>query len=223
VPKSRKPVALVTGAANGIGCVIAHHLLTIGWSVGVLDLSNAELRHSFGRVRGAALIEGDVADEKTAPAAIAALVDHFGRLDAVVSNAGCLIRKPIGKLTQRMVSRYRHQSDGNSSARQRCGEGIATVEGYDCDDRFDAGTHVEPNTEAYAASKGGLVALTHALVMSLGPDIRVNCVSPGWIATQDYENFATKIMLNILAAASARRRTSRKSWAFWLTVRNQAS
>src|SRR5262245_65885404 len=39
----------------------------------------------------------------------------------------------------------------------------------------------EPNTESYAATKGGLVALTHALAISLGPDVRVNCVSPGWI------------------------------------------
>jgi len=42
----------------------------------------------------------------------------------------------------------------------------------------------EPGTEAYSASKGGLVALTHALAMSLGPQVRVNCVSPGWIAHQ---------------------------------------
>src|SRR5205809_434644 len=41
----------------------------------------------------------------------------------------------------------------------------------------------EPNTESYSASKGGLVALTHALAISLGPDVRVNCVSPGWIHT----------------------------------------
>jgi NAD(P)-dependent dehydrogenase (short-subunit alcohol dehydrogenase family) len=40
----------------------------------------------------------------------------------------------------------------------------------------------EPNTEAYTASKGGVVALTHALAMSLGPQVRVNCISPGWIA-----------------------------------------
>jgi hypothetical protein len=39
----------------------------------------------------------------------------------------------------------------------------------------------EPYTESYAASKGGLVALTHALALSLGPAVRVNCVSPGWI------------------------------------------
>jgi NAD(P)-dependent dehydrogenase (short-subunit alcohol dehydrogenase family) len=39
----------------------------------------------------------------------------------------------------------------------------------------------EPDTESYSASKGGLVALTHALAVSLGPEVRVNCVSPGWI------------------------------------------
>jgi NAD(P)-dependent dehydrogenase (short-subunit alcohol dehydrogenase family) len=44
----------------------------------------------------------------------------------------------------------------------------------------------ERNTESYSASKGGLVALTHALALSLGPDVRVNCVSPRWIETQDY-------------------------------------
>jgi NAD(P)-dependent dehydrogenase (short-subunit alcohol dehydrogenase family) len=41
----------------------------------------------------------------------------------------------------------------------------------------------EPDTEAYAAAKGGMVALTHALAISLGPQVRVNCVSPGWIDT----------------------------------------
>src|SRR5262249_7960055 len=50
----------------------------------------------------------------------------------------------------------------------------------------------EPNTESYAASKGGLVALTHALAISLGPDVRVNCVSPVWIATTDYGSLRRK-------------------------------
>ncbi|HAC30043.1 MAG TPA: oxidoreductase, partial [Marinobacter hydrocarbonoclasticus] len=45
----------------------------------------------------------------------------------------------------------------------------------------------EPDTEAYAATKGGLVALTHALAISLGPEIRVNCISPGWIDTRDWQ------------------------------------
>jgi NAD(P)-dependent dehydrogenase (short-subunit alcohol dehydrogenase family) len=45
----------------------------------------------------------------------------------------------------------------------------------------------EPNTESYAASKGGILALTHALAISLGPDIRANTISPGWIDTQGAE------------------------------------
>jgi len=43
----------------------------------------------------------------------------------------------------------------------------------------------EPNTESYSASKGGLLALTHALAVSLGPDVRANCVSPGWISVRN--------------------------------------
>jgi NAD(P)-dependent dehydrogenase (short-subunit alcohol dehydrogenase family) len=50
----------------------------------------------------------------------------------------------------------------------------------------------EPDTESYAASKGGIVALTHALSISLGPDVRVNCVSPGWIETKDYSALRRK-------------------------------
>jgi NAD(P)-dependent dehydrogenase (short-subunit alcohol dehydrogenase family) len=45
----------------------------------------------------------------------------------------------------------------------------------------------EPGCEAYAASKGGIVALTHALALSLGPDVRVNCISPGWIETAEWK------------------------------------
>jgi len=45
----------------------------------------------------------------------------------------------------------------------------------------------EPDTEAYAASKGGIVALTHALALSLGPQVTVNCISPGWIETCEWK------------------------------------
>jgi NAD(P)-dependent dehydrogenase (short-subunit alcohol dehydrogenase family) len=45
----------------------------------------------------------------------------------------------------------------------------------------------EKNTFAYSASKGGIVALTHALAVSLGPDVRVNCISPGWIDTSEWK------------------------------------
>ncbi|MDD2617547.1 MAG: SDR family oxidoreductase, partial [Bacteroidales bacterium] len=48
----------------------------------------------------------------------------------------------------------------------------------------------EPDGEAYGASKGGIVALTHALAMSLGPKTRVNCISPGWIEVENYQSLS---------------------------------
>ena len=56
----------------------------------------------------------------------------------------------------------------------------------------------EPGSESYAASKGGIYSLTHALALSLADfHITVNCISPGWIQTNDYERYAQKIMPNI--------------------------
>jgi NAD(P)-dependent dehydrogenase (short-subunit alcohol dehydrogenase family) len=61
----------------------------------------------------------------------------------------------------------------------------------------------EANTEAYSASKGGLVALTHALAVSLGPDVRVNCVSPGWIDVSRWQKAARRKQATLIAADHA--------------------
>src|SRR3984957_9116988 len=95
-----KPVALVTGGANGIGRAIAHHLLATGWRVGIIDTAGSGLKRAFPRrFRDVILVEGDVREEETVSRAIKALVEKFGRLDAVVSNAGIMIRKPLRRLT----------------------------------------------------------------------------------------------------------------------------
>ncbi len=51
----------------------------------------------------------------------------------------------------------------------------------------------EPDTESYSASKGGIVALTHALAVSLGPDVRVNCISPGWIDVSNLKKASERV------------------------------
>jgi NAD(P)-dependent dehydrogenase (short-subunit alcohol dehydrogenase family) len=185
--RASRPVAIVTGAANGIGRATARHLVGNGWSVAALDLPKSGLGRAFGRARHVAVMEGDVADEKTAPAAIAATLDNFGRLDAVVSNAGIMIRTPLAR---RSLSEWYRVIDTNLTATflfARAAErALRRSKGAIVAIASTRALMSEKDTEAYAASKGGLLALTHALSISLGPDVRVNCVSPGWIATKDY-------------------------------------
>ena len=188
-----KPAALITGGAKGIGRAIARHLLSSGWQVGIIDLPDGELRRAFSRQRGVLVIEGDVRNEETASDAVDAMVHRFRRLDAVVSNAGIMIRKPLLRLT---LAEWHRVLDTNLTAAfllaraaerplRRAHGAIVTI----------ASTRAlmsEPDTESYSASKGGLVALTHALAISLAPDVRVNCVSPGWIETKDYAGLRRK-------------------------------
>lgn len=185
---SAKPVALVTGGANGIGRAIARHLLAAGWRLGIVDLPHSGLRRAFSaQARHVVLIEGDVREQETANRAVAAVADRFGRLDGLVSNAGIMIRKPLRRLSSaewhrvidtNLTATFLFSRAADKALRQARGS-IVTI--------ASTRAHMsEPDTESYAASKGGLVALTHALAISLGPNVRVNCVSPGWIETKTY-------------------------------------
>jgi len=185
---SVKRVALVTGGANGIGRAICRQLLGAGWHVGIIDLPDSGLaRHFPARTRNLVLIEGDVREEETAARAVAAVVDRFGRLDGLVSNAGIMIRKPLRALT---LAEWHRVIDTNLTATfllaRAAEKTLRKARGAIVTIASTRATMSEPNTESYSASKGGVVALTHALAISLGPDVRVNCVSPGWIETNDY-------------------------------------
>src|SRR4030095_5559144 len=93
-------VALITGAAHGIGRATARQLLDDGWNIGAVDISAADPGRVFGKqLRRVLPIEGDIGDEATAKRAVAVTIERFGQLDGVVSNAGIMIRKPIRQLT----------------------------------------------------------------------------------------------------------------------------
>jgi NAD(P)-dependent dehydrogenase (short-subunit alcohol dehydrogenase family) len=185
---SAKPVVLVTGGANGIGQAIARRLLAAGGRVGIVDLPDSNLRRAFPtRTRNVVLVEGDVREQETAGRAVAALVDRFGRLDGLVSNAGIMIRKPLRQLT---LAEWHRVIDTNLTAAflfaHAAEKELRKARGAIVTIASTRARMSERDTESYAASKGGLVALTHALAISLGPDVRVNCVSPGWIETKNY-------------------------------------
>lgn len=165
--------AVVTGGGGLIGTSIIEALLEAGWTVASFDVkeSKTAARH----------ILCDVGNETSVLAAF----DQLGwkGLELLVNNAG--IASPVnGPIHELSLSDWRKVTDSHltgaflmtRSAVPLMGEGASIVN--------MASTRAfmsEPETEAYAASKGGLVALTHALAVSLGPKIRVNAIAPGWI------------------------------------------
>ena len=188
-----KPVALITGGAKGIGRAIARHLLASGWQVAIIDLANSGLRRVLARDRDILAIEGDVREEHTASDAVAATIHRFHHLDAVVSNAGIMVRESLRRLT--LAERHR-VLDTNLTATfllaRAAEKPLRKARGAIVTIASTRASMSEPNTESYSASKGGLLALTHALAMSLAPEVRVNCVSPGWIETRDYSGLRRK-------------------------------
>jgi len=169
-------VALVTGAAHGIGLAVAGRLVRDGWRVVAADVTPAEAGP------GIRAVQADVADPAAVEALVRGIADQEGRLDALVSNAGIMVRKPIGELTLAEWSRVLGTNLTATYLLVRAAEPLLrSARGSVVTIASTRATMSEPNTESYAASKGGLVALTHALAISLGPDVRVNAISPGWI------------------------------------------
>ena len=191
--RTTKPVALVTGGAKGIGRAIAHQLVSTGWQVGIIDLPDSGVRRAYARERSIFVIDGDVRDEKTISDAVDGLVHRFHRLDGIVSNAGIMIRKPLRHLTLPEWQRVINTNLTAAFLLARAAEKpLRKAHGAIVTIASTRAPMSEPNTESYSASKGALVALMHALAMSLAPDVRVNCVSPGWIETKDYAGLRRK-------------------------------
>ena len=173
-------VALVTGAAQGIGAAIAARLARDGWRVIAADRDGPGPAPPGGRAVGC-----DVTDPAAVAALAVAVTAAEGRLDGLVSNAGIMIRKPIAALG---LHEWNAVLATNLTATFLLARGfaplLAQARGAIVTIASTRAHMSEPDTEAYAASKGGLVALTHTLAISLGPAVRVNAISPGWIATK---------------------------------------
>lgn len=173
-------VALVTGAAHGIGAAIAARLARDGYRVVVADRDPAGTPPA-----GARYVVCDISDETAVSALIDGVRQQEQRLDALVCNAGIMIRKPVAQLS---LSEWQQVLGTNLTSTfllVRAAETLlSAAQGAVVTIASTRARMSEPDTEAYAASKGGLVALTHALAVSLAPDVRANCISPGWIFTK---------------------------------------
>lgn len=188
MPENHRHVALVTGAAQGIGRATAGRLLREGWAVLLVDRDEAAGREALAGLEAgdrARLAVADVGEEPAVAAAVGEAVHGFGRLDAVVSNAGIMVRKPVAELALEEWSRVLATNlTASFLLAKHASPHLRRQRGAMVTIASTRALQSEPDTESYSAAKGGLVALTHALAVSLGPEVRVNCVSPGWIDTQ---------------------------------------
>lgn len=187
-------VVVITGAGKGIGAAVAAGYAAEGARVAAVE-RDAELVEQT--VRGivaaggqAAAFTADISRPEAIEAVFQAIEEQFGRVDVLINNAGLGIwRSPYDLaldewdyvLNTNLRGTFLCAKEAAKRMRQHGGGAIVNL----------ASTRAfmsEPNSEAYAASKGGIVALTHALAVSLGPDhVRVNAISPGWIETGDYD------------------------------------
>ena len=193
---TKQRVALVTGGGQGIGRGIALHLAAPGCTVGTSDLDAEAAIETAHEANGRIVpLVGDVSNEAAVADLLAQIHRDFGRLDGLVNNAGIAgpFTGPLEELPLADWSRVlavtltgpfllaKHAAP----LLRRSGGAIVNI-------ASTRALQSEAHTEAYSASKGGLVTLTHALAVSLGPEVRVNCLSPGWIAVEAWQKQANR-------------------------------
>ncbi len=182
-------VALVTGAARGIGLATAKRFLADGWRVALLDIDADTLDRTHAALAGAGTsiaLRCDVADRDGVSKAFAALIQKFGRLDALVNNAGIAIFKPILDVSYEDWSRVLAVNltgpflctQAAAPLMRDCGGGaIVNITSI-------SGLRASTLRTAYGTSKAGLSHLTQQQAIELAAlGIRVNAVAPGPVDT----------------------------------------
>ena len=180
-------VVLVTGGAQGIGKAIGQAFAQAGAELVIADIDEeagreqvAALEAAEGRAR---FIRCDVGVPRKVAALMEAIAVHEGRLDVLVNNAGIMISRPPQELSVDEWDRVLNVNLRGPFLTVKYGLPLLRKSPHPSVINI-ASTRAlmsEPHTEAYSASKAGLLGLTHALAISLGPEIRVNAVLPGWI------------------------------------------
>ncbi|GAB2585564.1 SDR family oxidoreductase [Dyella jejuensis] len=189
----RHRVVLITGGAQGIGRGIAQAVLSAGGSVMIGDL-DSEAGHAcldeWQAGERAAFRQLDVSREASVQRWVKAALARFGTIHGLVNNAG--IADPHqGPLHELSLATWNRYLGTNLTGAFLCSKhalpSLAAASGAIVNIASTRALQSEPDTEAYAASKGGLLALTHALAISAGPAVRVNAILPGWIATDAWQ------------------------------------
>lgn len=197
-------VAFITGGAQGLGLAISGHLLDRGWKVAIFDIDPQAGDEALGAISGPArdralFMCGDVAREADIKLAIQQTIDRFGRIDGLVNNAA--IADPhMGSIEHLEWNQWQKMININLGgvflASKHAIQHLRHTSGAIVNIASTRAFQSEADSEAYAASKGGVVSLTHALAISLSGAIRVNAIAPGWIEVGDWQKKSRKTVPN---------------------------
>ncbi|WP_214847596.1 glucose 1-dehydrogenase [Exiguobacterium sp. s193] len=186
---------IITGAANGIGATLAKTYANEGAVVILADIDQMtgeviaqEIEENGGT---AYFYRLDVQDEHDVNLLIEKALEHTGKIDIIINNAGIIIRKPLLELTLEEWDRVNHTNLRSIFLTTKAAAPHLKNGGRIVNLASTRAFMSEPDTESYAATKGGIFALTHALAVSLGPKgILVNAIAPGWIETGNYHELS---------------------------------
>ncbi|TDE15385.1 SDR family NAD(P)-dependent oxidoreductase [Dyadobacter psychrotolerans] len=193
----KNKVVLITGAASGIGKTVALTYAQQGANLVIWDRDDeglADTQKQIQQTGSTALsLKIDLTNPDEIVTGIKTAAEKFGRVDILINNAGLGKSASVYDLS---VDDWDYVINTNLRGTFLCSREAARIMkmnngGFIINIASTRALMSEPDTEAYAASKGGILALTHALAISLGPDhIMVNAISPGWIQTGDYSNLS---------------------------------
>jgi NAD(P)-dependent dehydrogenase (short-subunit alcohol dehydrogenase family) len=185
-PAADAKVAVVTGAAGGIGGAVCRRLAADGFAVACLDVAEADVRRLAAELPAAIGLAVDVSDAASVRAAGARIREELGTVWLLVNAAGVF---SIQRITELDEAEWDRILDTNLkgpflTCREYLPDMIDAGDGCIVNIASTAGVRGGRRRAAYCASKGGLVLLTRSLAIDHGPDgIRVNCVCPGLIDT----------------------------------------
>jgi 3-oxoacyl-[acyl-carrier protein] reductase len=186
--EKKQRVAIVTGSASGIGAATAVELSKRGWSVVVNYSKSKEKAEEIKKVcPDSLLVQADVGDDAECRKLVKAALDKWGRIDALVNNAGTtkFVKHPDldGLSAEDFLRIYRLNVVGPFQMVRACAPALKNAKGAVVNVSSVAGLLGTGSSMAYAASKAALNSLTFSLARVLGPEVRVNAVCPGYVDT----------------------------------------
>jgi 3-oxoacyl-[acyl-carrier protein] reductase len=185
-----RPAALVTGAATGIGRAAAVALAEAGYDVAInysRSESAARETAAVAQAKGAKtlLFKCDVSDDGSVRKMLAAVGQEFGRLDALVNNAGITSNVKPGDFEAMTAEEWDRvfavNVRGMFQVTRAAAPLLKAAHGSVVNTASIVGLRPGPQPLPYAASKAAVVSLTKLLALNLAPDVRVNAVAPGWM------------------------------------------